>query len=220
MTPNGELDLEKIGDFIITTAKAFGAEEQNDNRGYYALRSKVQAFQHRRWNLEIPIGYQKKRRWIEKVPGWDPLITQLFTLFVKYENYALVTNIINDKFSGFLRKPLTRQQIRQILENPVYVGKPQYSGSVVEKKFGKVVKTDVHLAYITEDLFEKVQTIIKAKYADYSPRKKPVEELVIVFGPEVLEFLPNVGVLCPRCRKVDERKWRFRLYLPSGWKSS
>ncbi len=202
VTPNGELDLKKIGDFIITTAKAFGAEEQNDNRGYYALRSKVQAFQHRRWNLDYPIGYQKKRHWIEKTPGWDPVISQIFTLFIKYGNYALVTSIVNDQFRNFLVTPLTRQQVRQILENPVYFGKPQFSGDVVEKKFGKVFVPDVRLAYITEATFEKVQIIIKEKYANYSPRKKPLEELVEAFGPEVLDFLPNVAVLCPRCKGV------------------
>jgi DNA invertase Pin-like site-specific DNA recombinase len=202
VTPTGELDLEKLSDFIVTTAKAFGAEEQNDNRGYYALRSKVETFRHRRWNLDIPKGFQKKGRWIEKIPGWDAVISQIFKLFIKYENYALVTNIVNDQFKNFLEKPLTRQQVRQILENPIYIGKPQYSGEVVEKKFGKVVISDPHLAYVTEDLFEKAKTIIKAKYANYSPRKKPIEELVETFGPEVLDFLPNVAVLCPRCKTV------------------
>jgi hypothetical protein len=67
VTPTGELDLNKLSDFIVTTAKAFEAEEQNDNRGYYALRSKVETFRHRRWNLDIPKGFQKKGRWIEKI---------------------------------------------------------------------------------------------------------------------------------------------------------
>jgi len=72
----------------------------------------------------------------------------------------------------------------------------------VEKMFGKVVIKDPSLAYVTEDIFEKVQTVIKAKSAKYSRRKKPVEDLVETFGLEVMDFLPYVRVVCPNCGSV------------------
>lgn len=202
VTPTQELDIEKLGDFIIAAVKAFAAEDQNNSRGFAALNSKVKAFRKRIWNLDIPIGYQKKKSWLAKVPGWNPVISKMFMLFLRYKKYGLVCNIINDVFSGFLKKPLTRQQVRQILGNSVYMGKPRYSGDIVDKTFGKVVINDPTLAYVSEDIFEKVQTVIKAKSAKYSRRKKPVEELVETFGLEVLDFLPYVRVICPNCGSV------------------
>ena len=68
--------------------------------------------------------------------------------------------------------------------------------------FGKVVIVDPSLAYVSGDIFEKVQTVIKAKSVKYSRRKKPVEELVETFGLEVLDFLPYVRVVCPNCESV------------------
>ena len=202
-TPVGVLDVEKIGDLILAVAKAFGAEEPNDLRGYYSLRSKVLRFENHKWNLPIPMGYRKKGRWIQKVSGWDLLIVQIFSLFVIHENYTSVTNKINEAFKDFLEKPLTRQQVRQILENPVYVGRPKFPGEVAEKKFGTIIVVDHSLAYITDnDLFQKVQTIIKNKCEDYAPSKKPVEEFVEAFGLEVLDFLPYVKVHCKHCDAV------------------
>lgn len=199
VTSTGELDLEKLGDFVITAVKAFGAEEQNEIKGYYALRSKVQAFLNRVWNLPVPLGYQKRKRWIEKAPGWGPLVNDVFNFFLKFKNYLVVTSIVNKVYRNFLERPLTRQQIRRILENPVYIGKPGYFGKVVAKKFGKVVVEDPDLAYIGDDAFEKVQKIISAKRISYARRKKNIEELVENCGIDVLDFLPRVAVICPIC---------------------
>lgn len=205
VTPTGELDMEKLGDFIITAAKAFGAEDQNDTRGYYALRSKIQAFRNRVWNLPIPLGYQKKKRWIDKAPGWAPVINDIFHLFLKDKNYVIVTDIVNKVYRNFLEKPLTRQQVRRILENPIYKGRPEYSGKVVAEKFEEVVVEDPDLAYVSDNTFEKVQKIISTKRVKYMRRKKDVEELLENCGIDVLDFLPNVAVLCPNCGNVMKR---------------
>ena len=200
VTPTQELDIEKLGDFIITAVKAFAAEDQNNIRGYVALRSKVQAFSKHIWNFDVPLAYQRKKSWIAKAPGWNPVINNVFKLFLKYRNYGLVCRIVNDLYRDFLKKPLTRQQVRQILCNPVYMCKPRFCGEVAEKKFPDAVIIDPGLAYVSEDLFKKVQVVIETKSAKYSRCKKPVEELVETFGLEVLDFLPHVKVLCPRCK--------------------
>jgi hypothetical protein len=200
VTPTQELDIEKLGDFIITAVKAFAAEDQNNIRGYVALRSKVQNFCNRKWNFDVPIAYQKKKKWICKVPGWDPVIDELFTLLLKCKKYGIVCDVVNNHFKDFLKeKPLTRQQIRQILSNPVYKGSPRCSGEVAEEKFPDAVVIDPSLAYVSEETFEKTQKIITAKSAKYSRRKKTVQELVETAGLEVLDFLPTVKVHCPRC---------------------
>ena len=199
VTPNGELDLEKLGDFIITAVKAFSAQEENEKRGHSALRSKVLAFRDRKWNLPVPVGYRNKSEWIEKEPGWAPIIRDIFYLFLKRKNYQAVTNIVNEKYREFLKKPLTRQQISRILQNPVYAGNPRYSGKVVEEKFGNVVVEDPDLDYVNNDIFKEAQKIVSDKHEKYMRRKKDLKELVENCGIEVLNFLPQVAPICPNC---------------------
>ncbi|MEM3697091.1 MAG: recombinase family protein [Candidatus Bathyarchaeia archaeon] len=200
VTPTGELDLEKLADLVATTVKAFGAEEQNELRGYYALRSKVQSFLNRIWNLPVPLGYKKKKQWIEKNFGWDCVIKDVFTLFLRYKNYGVVADIVNRLHSSVLKKPLTRQQIRQILGNPVYIGKPRYFGEVVNRKFGEVAVNDPNLAYIDEESFQKAAKIISILSKRYKRREDELEELLANCGLDILDYLPNVALLCPDCQ--------------------
>ena len=109
---------------------------------------------------------------------------------------------MNKVYCNFLKKHLTRQQVSRIIQNPVYKGKPRYSGKVVAKKFGRVVVDDPYLAYIGNDTFEKVQNIAYAKHKRYMRRKKDLEELVENCGIDVLEFLPQVAVICPNCEGI------------------
>jgi DNA invertase Pin-like site-specific DNA recombinase len=200
VTPTGELDLEKLADLVMTTVKAFGAEEQNELRGHYALRSKVQAFKNRVWNLPVPLGYQKKKQWIEKKSRWDSVIKDIFDLFLRHKNYRLTADIANKLYSSILEKPLTRQQIKQILENPVYMGKPGYFGEVVNRKFGEVVVNDPNLAYVTEKTFEKARKIVSVLSRRYQRRENELEELIANCGLDILDYLPDVALLCPDCR--------------------
>ena len=208
VTPSQELDVKKLVDLIVTAAKSAGAEDQNNIRGFVAQRTKVENFRKRIWNLPIPIGYQEKGRWIVRSPGWEQVISDIFTLFLEFKNFRCVCQIVN-KFHGeflktHLKKSLTRQQVKRILENTVYIGRPRLFGDVVEERFKIVMIEDPSLAYVSEDLFEKVRPIIEVKSAKYVRREKPVNELVKTFGLEVLDFLPYVGVFCPDCeRKMD-----------------
>jgi hypothetical protein len=117
--------------------------------------------------------------------------------------------MVNDLHGKFLKKNLkkllTRERVKEILENTVYIGKPRLYGEATEETYGIVVIDDPNLSYVGEDTFEKVQTIIKAKSNKYARRKKPVQELVETFGLEALDFLPHVGVFCPNCEtKMDD----------------
>jgi len=200
VTPTGELDLEKLADLVMTTIKAFGAEEQNELRGYYALRSKVEAFKNRIWNLPVPLGYEKKKKWIEKKPCWNSVIKDVFALFLRHKNYGLVAEIVNKLHNSVLEKPLTRQQIKQILENPVYMGKPGYFGEVVNRKCGEVVVNDPDLAYVNKETFEKTREIILVLSKRYQRRENELEELIASCGLDILDYLPHVALICPECR--------------------
>lgn len=205
-TPSGELDLEKLSDFIIAAIKSFAAEEENRKRAAASMQSKIRAFQNRRWNLPIPIGYAKFDDWIKKIQEWTPILRDCYQLFVKLENVVSVTKNVNIKHRKLLErlygKLLTRHQVGRILQNRVYIGKPTCSGKAIEKVFGQIVVEDPELKFVNEKEFEKARRIILYKREKCSRKRKDLNELVENCGLEILDFLPNVGVLCPACGEI------------------
>jgi DNA invertase Pin-like site-specific DNA recombinase len=204
VTHEKEFDVKNIVDLLVVVVKAWSAEESNRIRGDTAQRTKVTHFKEQKWNLPPPIGYENKENWITKTPGFEPVIGDIFRLFLKYRNYRLVAEMVNDLHGKFLKKhrktPLTREQVKEIPENTIYIGQPRLYGKATEEKFGIVFTDDPSLSYVDMDTFEKAQAITIAKSSKYARRKKPLQELLETFGLEkVLDFLPHVGVFCPNC---------------------
>ena len=160
VTPFETLDIKKLSDLIHIAVRAYSAENQTEIRRNTVITSRRQAFINREWNSAIPLAYEKKEKWITKSPGWDPVIDALFNLFLEHKNCGIVCKTMNDHFRGFLKKPLTRHQVKQILRNPLYMGRPKLFGAITEKKFPETVVDDPNLRYVTEDLFAKAQEII------------------------------------------------------------
>jgi DNA invertase Pin-like site-specific DNA recombinase len=207
-TPSGELDLEKLSDLIVTACKTFAAEEENLKRAHSSMQSKILAFKNRHWNLPIPKGYTKSGDWIKKNPSWQPIIEDIYNVFLRVKNFLCVTKYINEKYRNLLNelneKPLSRHQTSRITQNTVYEGRPTCSAEATEKAFGSIVVDDPELEFVSHDQFEKAGQIVAAKRDKYSRKKKDLAELVENCGVEILEFLPNVGVLCPLCNGVME----------------
>jgi len=205
-TTNQEYDLRKLTDLILTTVKTFAAEDENVKRSFSSLSSRVHCFRNRQWHLPIPVGYQKKGEWLEKLLGWTELIVDIFDYFLKIHDYGATNKFINRKYKDFLKeppnRPLTRQQITCILQNPVYAGRPTFSGQAIERNFGHVVIEDPNLSYIDFESFKRASDIIAEKHKSYRRNKKDLVKLVENCGIEVLEFIPEVAVLCPNCGEI------------------
>lgn len=204
VTPVEEFNVKKLISLITLAVKAAGAEDQNNNRGIYALRTKVGNFKDHEWNLSFPIGYESKGDWIAKTPGWEPVIREIFLFFLEFKEYSAVCRLVEQIHGDFLQKnlkePLTPEKIKAILENPIYMGKPQFSGEATQKNFGSVFHIEISLKYVEKDTFEDAQEIIKALNKKHARQKKPVNEIVAIFGWDALKFLPHVGVFCPKCK--------------------
>jgi hypothetical protein len=95
------------------------------------------------------------------------VINAVFYLFLENKNDIAVRENINETFRDFLKQPLTRQQIKKILRNPLYIGKPLLGGAGIEKAFPATVVDDPDLRFVTDDLFAKAQEIIAANDAKY-----------------------------------------------------
>ena len=170
MTHTNEYDVNDLADLIVVAVKAAGAEDENNDRGRVSERSNVAKFCKGIWNQpHTPLGYQKKGEWIEKAPGWDPVITEMFALYIRYKKYLEVAYWVNKLHGEFLKKQighyLTRQQVTSMLQNTIYKGCPQLSGKIVEKNYEEADRTreDPDLAYVKKDVFDKVPMLIKAE---------------------------------------------------------
>lgn len=114
-----------------------------------------------------PFGYKKWKR--PDTAGMNPRILQVddetapavldsFEAFAEGDvSYRDIANDLNEQgFLSTLNKPFTRETVRQMLTNPVYIGKIPYGrvGSSVKMLFsGK------HQPIISLDLWEQVQTV-------------------------------------------------------------
>ena len=206
VTPNEEFNVKKLVSLIYLAVQAAGAEDQNNARGIYALRTKVGNFKDHEWNLSFPIGYESKGNWIAKTPGWQQVIREIFLSFLEFKEYSAVCRLVNQIHGDFLKKKLkehlTPEKIKAILENPIYMGKPQFSGEATQKNFGLVFHIEKDLKYVEKETFEDTQEIIDILDKKYARQKKPVNEIVQIFGWDSLKFLPHVSVPCPKCHKA------------------
>ena len=195
-TPEEEIDVKKLEGWLISAIKAWSAQDGNEQRGKSALAGRVRSFMKKRWNRPVPLGYRRREDgWIEKEPGWDPLIKRVYELYLKNANYKAVADTVNREFQALLQKPMTHQQVRQIICDPVYVGKPQFAG--------KVTVEDQSLAHVDPETFRRAQEISGRIRRKRSRKKKDaLRDLLEKYGPDVLEFIPDVAILCPVCKGV------------------
>ena len=190
-TPEKRYDIKDLGNLIQLIIEAWMAEMENKRRAEAARDAKAQAFKQKRWNKPVPKGYLKTRfGWLEKVTGWDVLISEIYDKFIICKCYEKVKEKINRKCSQNFREPLTCHQIRRILTDPVYKGEPEHLGVKV---------TDPSLAYVDEAKFRKVQEIIKRRKQAHRPKRDTVKELTQNYGIDILELLQHVFVHCPLC---------------------
>ena len=159
-------DLASIIQFVL---EAHAAEKANKDRAAAAVAGKARAFKQKRWNKPVPLGYRKEG-WLQKQTEFVPLIREVYQLFLRWENLESARKRLGD-FRALLTKPLTRSQIRRILSDPVYIGKPEHLGEVV---------IDPDLAFIDEETFRKsLEVLAKIQERCKPKRMGPLEELAV-----------------------------------------
>lgn len=187
-----ETDISTEDGLMIATIQFLSSELENKRRTKSSMAGRIQSFRMKHWCRPLaPIGYRKNEEgWIEKEPSWEPLIKRVYELYAKRSNYQVVKNIVNKEFQSFLTKPLTHQQVRQILHDSVYIGRPQYAG--------KVTNEDPSLAYVDPEVFEKVKNLASLVHRRHSRKHRDLfQDLVKEYSLGILEFIPNIAVICP-----------------------
>lgn len=175
-------NLSKLLEIIL---KAYTAEETNNKRTEVSVDSKKRNFKSKIWNKALPLGYNRKHdSWLEKIPKWESIIKECHNHFVLTKNVTSVRRHINRKYSQLLPKPLSSYQIKRILSDPLYIGKPEHMGVVVH---------DPSLAFVDEKMFAKCQKILEKKLSRHKPnRLDPIKELVTKYGISALGFIDKL----------------------------
>jgi DNA invertase Pin-like site-specific DNA recombinase len=151
--PEHLYDLHNLPDLLVLIIQAWMAEEENKSRSNRAIDSKRRRFREKRWNKgSIPLGYVANGDWLRKLPEWEALIRSAFTLFIERHNLREVVRVINEKYSSILEKPLETYRLKSILSDPLYIGKPENLGEVIE---------DPSLAFVEPEVFEEVSILLQ-----------------------------------------------------------
>ncbi|KXA93442.1 hypothetical protein AKJ64_00625 [candidate division MSBL1 archaeon SCGC-AAA259E17] len=149
-------------------------------------------------------------------------------MFLKVDErgiYKKVAEKVNQNHSSMLSEPLDSRKIKRILKNSVYIGKPKITGDMVEAEYdGHVTVSDPDLAYVTQDVFDRVQEKIRKIEEKHSSNggTKVVEmkSLIKEFGLDTVKNnIPDIAVLCPDCGERMVKNGQKELGKDSNLKS-
>ncbi len=199
-------DLKELASIITFVLEAHAAQKANEDRAAAAMAGKARAFKQKRWNKPTPKGY-KKIVWLQKQPDFDQLINDIYNLFLKEGNLESARKGIGN-FAQLLPKPLTVPQIRRILSDPVYIGKPEHLGEVV---------SDPDLAFVDEETFRKsLEILTKIQERCKTKRLGPLENCATSTPITFLQILEKFelhhrgcgGVVWKNGTTNDEGPWQ------------
>ena len=226
-TPSGKMQFQMmalIGEFER------GTIAQNVKMGMMARAREG------RWNGGIVFGYDvkerenstnKKRRDTELIINEKEaeVIRIIFTMYSQGSGYKAITNYIN-KFGHTTKKgkPFSVGSIKDILTNPIYIGKIRYNVRPNwsekrrrNKNSNPLIVDGIHKPIIDQELWDKVQRQIE------SSKGKPSR----IYDGE----FPLTGILkCPVCgagmvisrstnTRKDGTKYRREYYCCGAWKN-
>jgi site-specific DNA recombinase len=196
-TPEREYRLEKPIDFVIAVIDSLSPDEESRRLGERTLRGKVEKFRQGKWVGPVPFGYKKVGDKLEKVPDRERVVREVFQTFIKRMDVKATTAEINEQLGNRIGQ-LSICQIRRILSNPIYVGRPAYA---------KIQVNNPSLAMISPEYFDEVQERLTEKAKRRASRaKKPrsiLDNWAKKFGADYeVRVLDELKPICPKCRSV------------------
>ena len=171
VTPQKKYELEDFSNLILLVLDSFRAKEESKKIGERTRSGKITKFRSKKWvKGHADFGYERDGDWVKKKGGeYDQIIPSIFQLFCSFRSYSKVSKEIKERY----KVELSVSQIKRILANPIYVGKPSYAGFTVE---------DPSLAYIDAETFEKVQKMVKGTHAKKPPKNEAAKGLLRRLG--------------------------------------
>ena len=167
----------------------------------------------------------KSKGWIEKVDYMKPVIEDIYNRLLCSEEYKDVAEHINNKYCDKINKynrerfenkndendeefekeddPITRGDVKKIVNNPVYRGEPMIVVNGLERYNGVSHVDDPELAFVDDDTHRKAQNIsaeITDKYSTDKDLTLDIEDYPEEFDPYIIETVSSpVRLVCPDC---------------------
>jgi len=185
-TPKAQFDYS-ITSFFMYVIEAWSAQRQVESNAYACQRSKKLNLKLRRWKSKrIPFGYAKEGDWLRKLKELEPVICDIFSLFIEHRNYTLVVNKIKTDYTH-LHLELNRYTVTRILSFPLYAG---VIGSLEDADH------DPLLAFVSVATFMEVQRIRSEVATNHTPHEiGPVEKLLASDPGKIEELLKGFAEL-------------------------
>jgi len=195
ITLDGEIDVHDIKDLCRAALECLFAGIEVKNLVERTQIGKEKSFQSKNWNKPVPFGYVKvktgEKKWIRKKTEYEPIIKEVHIQFQRGGNYRGIAKYLNEKYKNILGKPITTYQVKKVLSDPVYIGKPRYRDVIVE---------DPNLSFLDEETFNKTQMILESqKKKRKKTAKLELDDLLKKHGIYYLERHLSIAVICSNC---------------------
>jgi DNA invertase Pin-like site-specific DNA recombinase len=195
-TMDREYNFTDPMDFLLLVIQSYPGHVESRKIGERTQRGKVQKFLSGKWVGPVPFAYRRSTSGeLEKVGELEPIVRKVFQTYTEKRDAKEVTRVINALYSKIIEK-FTVDQMRRILTNPVYVGRPRY---------GKTEISAPQLSMIPADLFENVHLLLEKKTQKSKTKKerKPKSFLDNLTSHcdtgSLTFFLKQFKPHCPQC---------------------
>lgn len=148
------------------------AEVQNDIWTSKVKKERIRGFlEKKNWKClspHIPLGYtETDDGWLEVDPKQKPIAQDMFRKFVECQEYAKTERYIKEEYGNWT---LEMRRVKTLLQNPVYIGKPQVPEKwTIETTFeNDLNEPQLNILEGEEDLFHQAQEIIAEKDKKHS----------------------------------------------------
>jgi len=193
-----EYNFQDPIDFVLAALKCYAGDVESRKIGERTQRGKVEKFRTGKWVAPTPFGYMKNENGeLSKIPELELIVADIFRTYQEKLNLKEVTKIVNAKYSHQIGR-FSVNQIKSILVNSVYSGRPKYAGFEVPAP---------QLAMVAIELFRTVQGLLrtkagKSKVKVYRKPRSILDDFAQQFGMDhVMRVLNILKPHCSRCGK-------------------
>jgi len=183
-------------DFLLLVIQSYPGHVESRRIGERTQRGKVEKFRNGKWVGPVPFAYRRNASGeLEKVREFEPIVRKIFENYKEKSDVKKLTSATNELYSKTTGR-FSVDQIRRILTNPVYTGRPCYGNAEISAP---------QLSMVPADLFENVQLLLKKKMQKFRTKKerKPrsfLDDLASNYDAgSLVSFLKQFKPHCPRC---------------------
>jgi DNA invertase Pin-like site-specific DNA recombinase len=191
---NEKYELKNPVDYIIVAIKCYRADEERLRLLDRTCSPYVTKLANGIWpyppSKKPPFGYKLNGKKIEVDLALVAIVEDIFRSFVQNPKPTKITLLIKTKY-GEKAQELTKEAVRRILRNPLYMGTAQH---------GDLTEPAPKLRIIDPKLFDDVKQIIDEHRKELKQKYTSIDTFADWFGLDyLLRVLPQLKAICPEC---------------------